>query len=86
MNFDIWIIFEISQQYSNFIRIWPECPVLHMKAAVCLWLYLTELFLELETFKKKYLENQNIYFIFNNFFIYNRAVYQTMLQNIQYNR
>jgi len=57
-----------------------------MKAAVCLWLYLTELFLELETFKKKYLENQNIYFIFNNFFIYNRAVYQTMLQNIQYNR
>ena len=54
MNFDIWVIFEICREYSNFIKIWQACPVLHMNTGVHLWLYLIHLFLELEFFQTKF--------------------------------
>jgi len=81
MNFnEFWYLSNLWNlpQYSNWIKIWPECPLLYMKTALCLWLYLTELFLELETFQKICLENRITHFIFNNFSFQNRAVYQIM--------
>ena len=53
MKFDIWIIFEICAEYSNCIKISQDYQVLYMKTGMHLWLYLTELFLELELFEKK---------------------------------
>jgi len=41
-----------------------------MKTLVHLWVYLTQLFLDLEIFLKKCLENKNRHFMFNNFFFW----------------
>jgi hypothetical protein len=49
------------------------------KGCIHTWQYLAEFFLKWRTFQKKMCtENQNIYFVFNNFFPENRAVYEIM--------
>jgi len=53
-----------------------------MKPYVYLWSYLFQFFSQWEIFGKSYKENQNTYFMFNNFFPENRAVYVILWKNI----
>jgi len=52
-----------------------------MKTNIHFWSYLPQ-FLEYKCFRKSCIENQNIFFMWNNLFFETRAVYEIMWKNI----
>jgi hypothetical protein len=72
-RFSWHLIFEcfskISPENLSFIKIWQEQQVLYMKPKKYIWSYVTKLFLRVRNVSDRSCrENQNTYFMFNNFF------------------
>jgi hypothetical protein len=54
-------------EYWSFIKIGEEWRLLYMKTNTNFWSSLVQFFLEWQTFRKTYRENQNPHFMFNDF-------------------
>jgi hypothetical protein len=52
-----------------------------MKTRIHLWSYVAQFFLEWKIFQSKFVEKINTHFMFNNFFLENRAVCEMMWKN-----